>query len=554
MKLASYSAGAFGKDLFGGLTAGIVALPLSLAFGVACGAGPAAGLYGAIALGFFAAVLGGTPTQISGPTGPMTVVTASAMAAFAGDYQLALAVVVLAGAFQILFGVLKIGTFVKFMPYPVISGFMTGIGVIIILLQLPPLLGAPAVSSPVAALMAMGDAVPGINMQAALLSGATLAIVILCPARVTRVVPSPLIALVAMTILSVKMGFEVATIGSVPSGFPMTALPGFDIHQTGKIVGYGLALAVLGSIDSLLTSIVADSLTKTRHDSNRELIGQGVGNMLAGLVGGVPGAGATMRTVVNIKAGGTTRVSGAVHALVLLALVLGLGPMAEKIPMCVLAAILVKVGIDILDYRMLALARKAPAYDFAVMLVVLVVTVFVDLMVAVGVGVTLASLLITYRIAKRSQVNIMEAPNGVLEREAERAVQDQTGYLIRVVDIRGPFFFGSATQMQDKIDAMLGTKVVVFNCLEVPFMDLSAMFALDEAIERLKSQGVEVILAVTPKQRLDIGKVKISARGIHMFATHEAALSAARALAGVAAGGGGASLGHGAGREREGRA
>jgi SulP family sulfate permease len=532
VKVLNYDFKYLRGDVCGGLTAGIVALPLALAFGVASGAGAAAGLYGAIALGLFAAVFGGTQTQISGPTGPMTIVAASAVAAFSGHPQYIIAVFLIAGLGQIVLGSARLGTFVRFIPYPVVSGFMNGIGVIIILLQLEPLLGLPSVSSPMAALIGLGGALGHIQMQSLMLGALTIAIVFLVPARITRVVPSPLIALLVGTVIAWQGHFDVAMIGAIPSALPHPTMPGFEASQVGRIVGLGLALSVLGTIDSLLTSVVADSLTRKKHDSNRELIGQGIGNMVSAILGGLPGAGATMRTVVNIKAGGTTRVSGVIHAALLLAILLGLGPLASHIPMAVLAGILVKVGVDIIDYRLLSLVKRAPRTDLLVMIVVFGVTVFIDLIVAVGVGVTLAAAMVAVRTARQCSVSVSEVADRPLDDLAEDAIQRETDYRIQVVTIRGPFFFGTTANMQDKFSSMLGTRVLVVNCLDVPFMDISAVFALGETIEKLQAARITVLLAVTAEQRESLQKLgmdKLLSPDAY-YASHEAVLAAARKL------------------------
>ena len=492
-----YSLSALRGDLFGGLTAGVVALPLALAFGVASGAGAIAGLYGAIAVGFFAALFGGTPSQVSGPTGPMTVIAAAAVAAFPGDLSAIFTVVVLAGLLQIGFGLLRVGVFVRFIPYPVISGFMSGIGVIIILLQIHPLLGSPSVGSPMVALSRLPEALSALNPHCLLLSGLTMLIVFLTPSRITRVVPSPLVALVCVSLLSKLLGFSVPAIGEIPSGLPGIVLPTISAEQLPKILAMALALSTLGVIDSLLTSIVADSITRERHDSNRELIGQGIGNAVAGLIGGLPGAGATMRTVVNIKAGGSTRLSGMIHAVFLMAVLLGLGTYTAHIPMAVLAGILMKVGVDILDYRMLKVLRRSPREDMTVMLAVFGITVFVDLIVAVTIGVTLASLMLTVRIARQTQINVSEAPPAEWLRDIEKGLQEESDYRIRTIAVRGAFFFGTTTRMQDKVNKLIGAKVVIINCLNVPFMDISAAFALSEMVDKLKKEGIKPILVVT---------------------------------------------------------
>lgn len=505
-----YSLQTFKGDLFGGLTAGIVALPLALAFGVTSGFGAAAGLYGAIAIGFFAALFGGTSTQISGPTGPMSVIFAAAIVAFPGNVSAILAVVLLAGILQILFGYLKVGMFVRYMPYPVISGFMSGIGIIIILIQLHPLLGASSVSSPLEAVLKLPATILNTNYFSLILAITTMAIVFFTPPKISRTIPSPLLAMLGGTILAVLFDLPVATIGEIPSGLPDISFPLFSITLLPKIVPMALALAVLGVIDSLLTSVVADSMTKTRHNSNRELIGQGIGNIAASLIGGLPGAGATMRTVVNIKAGGTTRVSGIVHSIFLFAMLIGLGRYAALIPLPVLAGILMKVGADILDYRLLRVVHRIPRQDLSVMLTVFIITVFVDLIVAVGAGVTLASLMITYRISSQSKIDVQGVPHHEWHRDLEKSLERETDYGIRTLSVMGAFFFGTTAKMQDQVSKLIGTRVVIINCLDVPFMDLSGYFALSEMIDRLLNENIKPIVVVNEgegirQQMVDMG-------------------------------------------------
>ena len=482
-------------DVFGGLTAGVVALPLALAFGVASGAGAAAGLYGAIALGLAAALLGGTRMQISGPTGPMTVVFASALVALGGDLAMALGAVLVGGLVQVGLGLLKAGGLVRFIPYPVVSGFMSGIGTIIILLQIAPLLGVGPLASPLAAVIALPKTLVGLDAQALLLSFLTLVLVFRTPMAVSRLVPAPLVALIAMTALSVTAGFDVPVIGHIPMGLPELQLPAFSVEAWTTIMVLGVTLGVLGAIDSLLTSLVADSITRTRHDSDRELIGQGVGNMLCAFVGGLPGAGATMRTVVNIKSGGRGRLSGVVHALFLLALLLGAAPLASQIPLAVLAGILVKVGVDILDYRMLKLLRTAPRTDVMVMGAVFGLTVLVDLIVAVGAGVMLSMMLIIHQLSRQASLRVWPLERGG---EAPAGANADLESGVRVVEVGGPFFFGSTSQLLDRVDEVIGTRAAVFDCSRVPFMDLSAQFALEDMVERLKAQSIAVFVVVPP--------------------------------------------------------
>ncbi|MAH56464.1 MAG: sodium-independent anion transporter, partial [Aestuariibacter sp.] len=378
-------------DLTGGLTAGIVALPLALALGVASGVGPMAGLYGAIAVGFFAALFGGTPSQISGPTGPMVVVLAGLFASLSGDVELIFTAVILAGIFQIVFGFLGVGNYIRLVPYPVISGFMTGIGAIIIILQIGRLLGHEPPGGTLGALGYLPTALADINFSTLILGVGTLVIAYKWPASLGKYIPGALAALIIGTLVSL-FAFEVPVLGNIPTGLPSLHLPVYNQEKLLLVLEAAFILAVLGAIDSLLTSLVADNMTRTRHDSSQELIGQGIGNTVSGLIGGIAGAGATMRTVVNIRSGGKERLSGMIHALVLLAIVLGLSPLASVIPHAVLAGILVKVGLDIVDWSYIKRAHTGPRWDFALMLLVLGLTVFVDLITAVGVGVVLAAL------------------------------------------------------------------------------------------------------------------------------------------------------------------
>ena len=393
------------NDIFAGVTAAVVALPLALAFGVASGAGAIAGLYGAIILGFFAAAFGGTPTQISGPTGPMTVVVAATIATFPNDFPAVMTVVFLAGIMQISFGIVGIGKWIKYIPYPVISGFMCGIGVIIIILQINPFLGVDGFSSIIYTLTHLLETLQKVNYEAVIIASITLSIMFLTPSKISKIVPSALIALVFVTYFSILMGFNVKTIGEIPMGLPEFVLPlSFDILKLSTILTLAITLSLLGSIDSLLTSIVADSKTKTKHNPKKELIGQGIGNMVCSFFGAIPGAGATMRTVININSGATTRISGIVHSITLLLIVLFLAPLASKIPLSVLAGILIKVGFDILDYKFLKILNKISRQNLLIMITVFLLTIFVDLIMAVGVGITISSIMAVYQVSRNTQI------------------------------------------------------------------------------------------------------------------------------------------------------
>lgn len=474
-------------DIFGGITAGVVALPLALAMGVASGLGPMAGLYGAIFVGFFAALFGGTESQISGPTGPMTVVVAGVVASIAvhpdlsGNTELIFTTIILAGVIQILLGLFKFGDYIRLVPYPVISGFMSGIGGIIIILQLSPLLGHDTAAGTLAALRYVPEALSDINYYALLLGALTLLIALKWPAKLARFIPGPLAALIIGTLLSLLLG-GVPIIGAIPTGLPAMHIPTLSQESFFIIAEAAFVLAILGAIDSLLTSLVADNMTRTRHESNRELVGQGIGNAVAGLFGGAPGAGATMRTVVNIRTGGKTRISGMVHALLLLAVVLGLGPLASYIPHAVLAGILVKVGIDIIDWSYLKNSHRGPRWDLLLMILVVALTIFVDLMTAVAAGVILASIAFVRQVANQQMERLKEAHlvrHSASDRERE--ILDQAGKKLTVFDFSGPLSFGAAADLGHHARSIFegGSQAIILDFSRVPFLDVSAALAVE---------------------------------------------------------------------------
>jgi SulP family sulfate permease len=488
-------------DIYGGLTAAVVALPLALAFGVASGAGPVAGLYGAIFVGFFAALFGGTPAQVSGPTGPMTVVMAGIITQYAHEPALAFSVVMLGGLFQMLFGVFKLGRYISLMPYPVVSGFMTGIGCIIIILQIAPLFGHVTPGGGVlVALLALPDIVADPRAHALAVGLLALAIVYLMPTRIAKIVPPPLLALVAGTVVVMFVLPEATVLGNIPQGLPSPTLPVFDLALLFDMIKSALVLALLGSIDSLLTSLVADNVTQTHHESDRELVGQGIANMIAGAFGAIPGAGATMRTVVNVRAGGRTPISGMLHALVLLAIVLGLGGLAEAIPHAVLAGILIKVGLDIIDWSYIRRLRRAPTAGVLFMIVVLLLTVFVDLITAVAVGVVLASLLFVKRMSDL-QIASMKTITGVTEETplnaAEEALLEAGGGRILLFHLSGPISFGAAKGLSKRLGAADEFGVLVLDLSDVPMIDSSASFALEDAVLQAQSRQKPVFLIST---------------------------------------------------------
>jgi sulfate permease, SulP family len=485
-------------DVFGGVTAAIVALPLALGFGVASGLenGAAAGMYGAIAIGIFAAIFGGTPTQISGPTGPMTVVVAGIATALTGDPRWIFVMVALAGAFQILMCLLRIGRYVNYVPYPVVSGFMTGIGVIVVVLQLGALLGHSPASSPVQALLSAPEYLSDVNLLALGLGLTTIAIIYTFP-LVSSAVPGTLVALVVVTALSVALPGDVPRIGAIPSGLPTIQLPELDWDVFLTIIPPALVLGGVGAIDSLLTSLVADKVTKTQHDSDRELMGQGIGNIVAGLIGGLPGAGATMRTVVNVQSGGRSHLSGVVHGLLLLSFLLVLGPLAARIPMAVLAGILFTVGIGIMDRKGLRHLFAAPRGDSAAMVAVLALTVFVDLMWAVAIGMVISSLLLVKRLA-----DVDPARHGPLEDYADTRADllpldlpKEALSSVHLVEMRPALFFGNAGPLQRRLAPLKNAEAVVLEMHQVTYIDQSGAYAFAEVIAELRQSDTRVYIS-----------------------------------------------------------
>ena len=480
-------------NIYGGITSGIIALPLALAFGVASGLGASAGLWGSILLCLFASIFGGTPTQISGPTGPIIVVIAAIATTHGHNPNLVFMTVLLAGVFQIIFGLLKIGKFVNFVPYPVISGFMSGVGAIIILLQLNSLAGITFDGSPAQSLLHFVTSLNSIHFQSLLLGLITLGIVFFTPKTIDSKIPAPLIALICGTFLSISLNMNVATIGNIPASFPAFSLPMISFSQLKIVIPLALTLAVLGAIDSLLTSIVADSLTKTKHNSNKELIGQGIGNIIVSLFGGLAGSGATMRTVTNIRSGGNSRMSGIIHAIFLIFVVLCFAPIASKIPLAVLAGILIKVGVSIIDYKFLKILRAAPKSDLAVMFFVFLITVLDDLILAVGVGIVLSSLLFAHNISNQMNVKIKEIePEEKPVEDEETSIDEDAVNHIMVMHIKGVFFFGSASQVLARVEHLFDTKHVIIDCQSIKSFDISAVFALEEMILRLQDDDIKV--------------------------------------------------------------
>ena len=533
------------SDLAGGFTAAVVALPLALAFGVASGAGALAGLYGAIVLGFLAALLGGTATQVSGPTGPMTVVMTGLLAVLTRRYgiesalPLAFGIAALAGVLQVLMGVLRLGQTLTFMPYTVISGFMSGIGVIIVILQLPPLLGLKLSGSVPALLMALPSALPETNGLALLVGGLSFAAVMLYPRRWSKVLPSPLVVLVVGTLLSVfALPIEaLPRLGPMASGLPQLAWPRLPLGDLQLVISGAITLALLGSLDTLLTSLVADSVTRTDHDSDRELIGQGIGNAAAALLGGLPGAGATMRTVVNVQAGGRTRLSGITHAVVLLLICLGAGTLASPIPLALLAGILLKVGFDIIDWSFLLRAPRLSMRTTALMWLVLVLTVFWDLITAVLVGMFLANLFSLQRQNEQQKRAARSFRGGAeLEEEEERMLSPQeqellgqAGDQVLLLQMSGPLSFGAGKVLSQKLNAIGAFQTLILDLSDVSLLGVTAALAIETLCLDSQQQGRTVVIVVSadqPLARLDrMGVTGLP--GVSLLSSRHAALQQA---------------------------
>lgn len=484
-------------DVFGGVTAAVVMLPMALAFGVASGLGPTAGIYSAVAVGFFAAVFGGVPSQISGPTGPMTVAMAAVVALYADSLATAFTIVMLAGLLQIGLGALRIGGFVSYTPYSVISGFMTGIGVIIVVLQVMPFLGVDPISggSPLDQIGAWPDAIADPGLHDLAVGALALAVCVFWPRRIQRFLPAPLAALTIGTCVAFFWLTEARTIGPLPMGVPTLHLPHLEWSLIGHLVEPALILALLGSVDSLLTSLVADSKTRTRHNPNRELVGQGLGNLAAGVLGALPGAGATMGTVTSIQAGGRGRLAGALAALLLLALLLKFGWIAEPIPLAVLAGILMKVGWDVVDWRFVVRLRVIRREYVLVMLLTFVVTVLVDLVTAVALGLIVASV-VHLRDLRRSELeSVLSVPLVDPDLTPPLEAVDPFRLPVGLVRLMGNFSVGSANELTRAVAKDIDDHdIVVMDFSETTDVDDSAALAIGDIVQTMLDGDTDCVV------------------------------------------------------------
>ena len=501
----SYSLKSFRGDLFGGITATVVALPVALAFGVASGLGAAAGLYGAIATGFFAPMFGGTRSQITGPTAPMTVAMAVIVTNYASTLPEALTVVIMGGLLQVLLGISRIGRFVAYTPHVVVSGFMSGIGIIVMLMQSLPLLGMPAApGGALGAIRAWPELAANVNTGAFAIGAFTLAVGIFWPRRFARRLPAPLVALLAGTLLGLFWLHDAPIIGQVPIGLPQLQFEMPTAAFVASALEPAVILALLGSVDSLLISLVADSLTGTRHNPNRELVGQGIGNVAAGLIGGLPGAGSPLLTMTNIHAGGRTPVASAVFALLVLALLLGLGRFVEPIPHAVLAGILIKIGWDIVDWRLLRRIRRIQPEHLVVMLTTLALTVLVDLITAVAIGLIAAGMAHARQLEGLELDSVVSVP--LLDRifladREDLAGNDPYSARVGLVKLMGRFTVASAHKLVTAVGADIKDhEVVIFDFSDATSLDDSAAMVVDRLLNIATEERTSYVISTLPDE------------------------------------------------------
>ena len=485
----------FTGDLLGGVNAAIIALPQALAFGVATGFGASAGIWGAIILCFIAGILGTKVPMISGITGPSAIVIASVMHALNKDINSVIMIMLMAGLFQILLALTKLTDIVKYVPYPVISGFMNGVGTIIIIMQINPLLGLKSCSNTIESIEHICSSFTTMNPSAFWLGLLTLVIVFAIPKRWNKYVPSQILALIICTFISIKMGLQIDRISEISVSVPALRFPQTNLHDVITYFHYGITLAIILSSETLLTGLVCNSLTKTQSSPAKLLISQGIGNMCCAMTGSLSGAAATMRTVAALKTGASTKLAAIVTSIVLFLAIYKFSDFVAQIPLCVLAAILIKIGYDIIDVKLLKVFKLAPRDDKYVLILVFLLTVFYNLIVAVGAGITLAALLYAKKVADNAKLVHKEVFDKDIEK-LEKALEEDSHHKIRAVHISGQFFFGSATQLISQFDELLGTKCLILNYDSDDLLDISAIFAFEDIIMRLKSQHIKLLLVI----------------------------------------------------------
>lgn len=489
----------FAGDILGGLNAAIITLPQALAFGVATGFGASAGIWGAIILSFVAGILGTRIPMISGVTGPVAIVVASIMHALNKDIGAVVFIVFLAGIIQILLSLTKLPEIVKYVPYPVISGFMNGVGVIIIIMQLNPLLGISPCSNTIESIETICKSLSSVNIEAFAIGALTLLIVFLFPKKWNKYIPSQILALIICTLISIKTGLQVSKISEISVSLPAITMPQTNLHDLITYFHYAITLAVILSSESLLTGLVCTSITKVQLPPKRLLSAQGIGNMCCALTGTLPGSAATMRTVAALRTGASTKLAAVVTSFVLVLLIYKFSGFVAEIPLAVLAGILIKIGYDIIDTKFLKVIKLAPKDDLYVLILVFLLTVFYNLIVAVGAGITLAALLYAKKAADKAKLVNKEVYDKDIM-NLEKVLEKDYRHKIRVVHINGAFFFGSATQLISQFDELLGTRYLILVYDSDDLLDISAVFALEDIVLRLKSQHIKILMVINNEE------------------------------------------------------
>ncbi len=507
----------FSGDILGGLNAAIITLPQALAFGVATGFGASAGIWGAIILCFVAGELGTKVPMISGVTGPVAIVIASVMHALNQNFDTVVFIIFMAGILQILLSLTKLPEIVKYVPYPVISGFMNGVGVIIIIMQLNPLFGLKSCSNTIESLENLVKTGASLNPQALAIGALALLIVFGFPKKWNKYVPSQILALILCTFISIKMGLNIERISQISVSLPSIHIPHTNLHDFIAYFHYSIILAIIFSSESLLTGLVCTSVTKIQVPPKRLLASQGIGNICCALTGNLAGSAATMRTVAALKTGATTRLAAVVTSLILVLLIYQFSGFVAKIPLSVLAAILIKIGYDIIDTKFLKVLKLAPKDDLYVLGLVFMLTVFYNLIVAVGAGITLSALLYAKRVADKAKlVDKIIYDKDIMK--IEKHLELDSHHKIRVVHISGAFFFGSATQLISKFDEFLGTRYLIIVYDGDDTLDISAIFALEDIILRLRSQHIKVLMVIqneAVKNQLEQYEITKQIKGIY---------------------------------------
>lgn len=492
-------------DFTGGLTAAIVALPLALAFGVLSGAGPMAGVYAAIFVGFFAAITGGTAAQISGPTGPMTILMTTIFLQYTTadpvhGVAIAFTVVMLAGVFQMLFGFFKAGHYFNMIPHPVISGLMSGLGLTIILLQIAPLLGHANTGTAWHSLLQLPSVIAHPATETALIGVSALILMYFQPKSIGKYIPSPLTAVVLGTIsyLLLFPDSMVHTVGEIGSVLPELHWPVYSGELITDIVKSALALAILGSIDTLMTSLVADNISRSHHNPDRELLGQGIGNIFSGLAGGIAGAGASMRTVINVRHGGQTPLSGIFHSLIIIVLIAILAGYIHLIPQAALAAVMIKVASDLIDWDYMKRLHKAPKPAILIMFTVLLLTVFIDFIIAIGTGITMASLVFMKRLSDLQ----LEKTTAITHPDEEAPLNDEEKQLLKqaggrllLFHVSGPMSFGAAKSMVKRVSSVDNYEALVLDLSDVPLIDFTSSLAIEDIILDAQEAGHHIFIS-----------------------------------------------------------